>query len=158
MPATDLALGRARLLHLATWPAALWIAYIFLWYEQYKLTGNPGSVWLFQTLADWLSIGAYETPFRLVVATAEIIASVLVLIPRTRLWGAGLSFGIISGAIFFHVASPVGIDPFEDGAKLFKEAVAVWFAATFILWVKRAEVRALLVRLRLLPGLLPAAR
>lgn len=154
MPRPD----RTRLLHLATWPAALWIAYIFLWYEQYKLTGNPGSVWLFQTLADWLWIGPYEKPFRLGVAIAEIIASLLVLVPRTRLWGAGLSFGIISGAIFFHVASPVGIDPFEDGAKLFKEALSVWVAASFILWVKLAEVLALLVRLRLLPASLPAAR
>ncbi len=138
-----------RLLHLATWPAALWIAYIFLYYEQYKLTGHPGSVWLFQTLADWLWISAYEKPFRLFVAIAEIVASVLVVIPRTRMVGAGLSFGIITGAIFFHVASPVGIDPFDDGAALFKEAVSLWFASAFILWVLRAEVFALLGRLGL---------
>jgi hypothetical protein len=80
---------------------------------------------------------------------------VLVLIPRTRMWGAALSFGIISGAIFFHLASPVGIDPFEDGAQLFKEAVLVWFASVFILVVLREEVRAMLSRLGVLPA--PAA-
>jgi hypothetical protein len=46
------ALARDRVLRLLTWPAALWIAYIFLWYEQYKLLGHPGSVWLFETLSD----------------------------------------------------------------------------------------------------------
>ena len=144
--------NRERVLYWLTWPAALWIAYIFLWYEQYKLTGHPGSVWLFQTLADWLFIGGYEKPFRLSVAIAEIVASVLVVIPRTRMWGAALSFGIISGAIFFHVFSPVGIDPFDDGAQLFKEAVAVWFASAFILVVMRNEVRAVLGRIGLLPA------
>ena len=143
--------NRERVLYWLTWPAALWIAYIFLWYEQYKLTGHPGSVWLFQTLADWLFIGGYEKPFRLSVAIAEIAASVLVVLPRTRMWGAALSFGIISGAIFFHVFSPVGIDPFDDGAQLFKEAVAVWFASAFILVVMRNEVRAVLGRIGLLP-------
>jgi hypothetical protein len=144
--------NRERVLYWLTWPAALWIAYIFLWYEQYKLTGHPGSVWLFQTLADWLFIGGYEKPFRLAVAIAEIAASVLVVLPRTRMWGAALSFGIISGAIFFHVFSPVGIDPFDDGAQLFKEAVAVWFASAFILVVMRNEVRAVLGRIGLLPA------
>jgi hypothetical protein len=41
-----------------TWPAAFYVAFIFLFYEQYKLTGNEGSVMLFQTLADWLHISA----------------------------------------------------------------------------------------------------
>jgi hypothetical protein len=36
----------ARVHRLLVWPAALYIAGILLWYEQYKLTGNPGSVWL----------------------------------------------------------------------------------------------------------------
>jgi hypothetical protein len=36
----------ARFHRLLTWPAAFYIAGTLLWYEQYKLTGNPGSVWL----------------------------------------------------------------------------------------------------------------
>jgi hypothetical protein len=140
-------LSRDRVLYWLTWPAAIFIAYIFLSYEQYKLTAHGGSVWLFQTLADWLWISEYEKPFRLGVAIMEIIASVLVLWPLTRMWGAALTFGIISGAIFFHVASPVGIDPFDDGATLFKEAVVVWFCAVFILFALRGQVFALAARL-----------
>lgn len=147
---------RDRILRLATWPAALFIAFIFLWYEQYKLTGNPGSVWLFQILADWLGIGAHEKPFRLTVAILELIASVLVVIPATRMLGAGLSLGLMSGAIFFHVVSPLGIDPYEDGGRLFKEAVGVWFCSLFILYVLRDEVFAMLRRLGL-PAPMPAA-
>lgn len=126
-----------------TWPAALYIAFIFLWYEQYKLTGNQGSVDLFTTITDWLYLDGYEKPFRLTVATAEIIASVLVVIPFTRAYGAVLSLGIISGAIFFHVASPLGIDPYQDGGKLFKEACAVWACSAFIIACYRQKLIAI---------------
>ena len=134
---------------LLSWPAALYIAGILPWYEQYKLTGNPGSVWLFMVLSDWLFLDGYEKPFRLVVASVEIAASVLVLIPRTRMFGAGFALGIMSGAIFFHIASPLGIDPHKDGGALFKEACTIWLSAAFILLADRDEAKAILRRVRL---------
>ena len=132
-----------RILKLLTWPAALFIAGILLWYEQYKLTGNQGSVWLFTVLSDWLGIHGYEKPFRLAVGTAEIIGSILVVLPWTRVPGAALCLGIMTGAIFFHTVSPLGIDPYHDGGKLFHEAVEVWLCSAFILIVYRREAMAL---------------
>ena len=133
----------ARVHRLLTWPAALTIAGILLWYEQYKLTGNPGSVWLFTVLSDWLFLDGFEKPFRLFVASMEIVASLLVVLPLTRMWGAALALGVMSGAIFFHLVSPLGIDPYHDGGALFKEACAVWLSAAFILLSYRTEVRRL---------------
>ena len=135
-----------RALKLLSWPAAFYIAYILLWYEQYKLTGDEGSVWLFQILADWLGIHDYEKPFRLAVASAELMAALLVLLPRTRLYGGALALGLMSGAIFFHTASPLGTDPYGDGGVLFHEACAVWLSAAFVLLAYRAEARAALLR------------
>lgn len=132
-----------RVLRLLTWPAALFIAGILLWYEQYKLTGNPGSVYLFTVLSDWLHIHGYEKPFRLFVASMEIGASILVVIPATRILGAAWALGVMSGAIFFHVVSPLGIDPYNDGGTLFREACEVWLCAAFILLVYRQEAVAL---------------
>lgn len=134
-----------------TWPAAFWIAYEFLWYEQYKLTGNEGSVFLFTVLTDWLGVPGYEKAMRLGVGIAEIVAAILVVVPATRMIGAALSLGIMLGAIFFHTVSPLGIDPYGDGGVLFKEAVFTATMAAFILWVKRGEARALLGRM--FPGL-----
>jgi len=139
-----------RVLRLLTWPAALFIAGTLLWYEQYKLTGNEGSVYLFTILSDWLFIHGYEKPFRLFVGTMEIMASVLVVIPATRVLGAAFSLGIMSGAIFFHLASPLGIDPYNDGGALFKEAIEVWLCALFILAVRRAD--AVILARRVLHG------
>jgi uncharacterized membrane protein YphA (DoxX/SURF4 family) len=105
-----------RMLRLAAWLPAIWIAYEFTFYQQYKLTGHPGSVdFIFQPLADWFGISAYEKPFRLGVASMEILASILVIIPLTRAWGGLLTMGIMSGAIFFHTIGPIGIDPYGDG-------------------------------------------
>ena len=128
-----------RFLRLLTWPAALFIAGTLLWYEQYKLTGNEGSVYLFTILSDWLHIHGYEKPFRLFVASMEIVASVLVVIPATRVFGAAFALGIMSGAIFFHLVSPLGIDPYHDGGALFMEACEVWLCALFILAVRRQD-------------------
>ena len=139
---------RQRALRLAAGLAALWIAYELLYYEQFKLTGNEGSIdGVFQPLANWFGIPAHEKPIRLGVAVLEIIAAVLVLIPRGQLVGAFLAFGLMSGAIFFHTIGPIGIDPYGDGGGLFKEACFTWLLAGFILWVRRAEAEALLRRL-----------
>jgi hypothetical protein len=128
-----------RTLKLLTWLTALYIAYVLLWYEQYKLTGNEGSVWLFTVLTDWLFLHGHEKAMRLTVAAAEITASVLVMIPWTRIYGAALALAIMSGAIFFHLVSPLGIDPYHDGAVLFTRACVTWACAAFILVAYRAE-------------------
>jgi hypothetical protein len=65
-----------------------------------------------------------------------------VVIPYTRLYGAALALGIMSGAIFFHVVSPLGIDPYHDGGSLFTEACEVWLCAAFILLSYRQEAAA----------------
>jgi hypothetical protein len=125
------------------WLLAAWIAYVFIWYLQYKFTGADGSVMLFTVLTDWLGAHGYEKVMRIGTGTAELIASILLFIPATQVVGAALSLGIMSGAIFFHVASPLGIDPYGDGGVLFKEACSVWVAAVIILWLRRVEAMAL---------------
>jgi uncharacterized membrane protein YphA (DoxX/SURF4 family) len=147
--ATIATLRPGRALRVIAWLAAGWIAWELLYYEQFKLTGNEGSIdGVFQPLAEWFGIPAHEKPIRLGVAILEIIASVLVLIPRFRVWGAFLALGTMSGAIFFHTIGPIGIDPYGDGGKLFKEACFTWAMAALILVIHRAEVTAILRGLR----------
>ena len=139
---------RDRLLRLIVWAAASWICWELLYYEQYKLTGNQGSIdGVFQPLADWFGIPAHEKPLRLGVAILEIIAGVLVMIPASRILGAGLALGLMGGAIFFHTIGPIGIDPYGDGGKLFKEACFTFAMAALILVIRREEVLALAARL-----------
>jgi uncharacterized membrane protein YphA (DoxX/SURF4 family) len=141
-----------RILKLLTWPASLFVAFILLWYEQFKLTGSEGSVWLFTVLSDWVGLHGFEKPFRLGVATAEIIASVLIVLPRTRIPGAALAVGLMSGAIFFHLVSPLGTDPYGDGGVLFTEACEVWVCSAFILFTWRREAGRMVQRWRGAPA------
>jgi hypothetical protein len=129
------------------WVFALWIAYIFVWYLQYKFTGADGSVWLFTVLTDWMGLNGYEKPMRIGVGSIELFAANLALYPRTQVVGGALATGIMTGAIFFHLASPLGIDPYEDGGKLFTEACLVWLAGLGIVWLRRREAIEIVRRL-----------
>ena len=125
---------------LLPWPPALFIAWVFLWYLQYKFTGHPGSVHLFNILTTWLGFEGYEAVMRIGTGTAELFASLLILYPRTQAIGGLISTGIMTGAIFFHVVSPLGIDPYNDGADLFKKACAVWVLGLFIAVLRRDDL------------------
>ena len=135
-----------RVIDLLPWPFAVLIAYIYVWYLQYKFLGHPGSVDLFTTLTDWLGFHGYEKVMRIGTGSTELIASILLLIPATQVIGAALSFGIITGAIFFHLASPLGVDPYGDGGVLFKQACGVWVSSLVILVIRRKEAISLIDR------------
>ena len=128
----------SRPARLLSWAAALWIAYEFLWYEQYKLAG-PTLV--FERLSAWSGIA--EPPFRLFVAAMEIAAALLVLPPRSRPLGGLFAMGIMSGAILFHLFTPLGVDPYGDGGQLFKEACFTWTMGALLALLHRAELLAL---------------
>ncbi|HEY0206033.1 MAG TPA: hypothetical protein VGC15_17985 [Acetobacteraceae bacterium] len=152
------ALTADGVLRLLTWPAALFIACILLWYEQYKLTGHPGSTFLFTVLTDWLGFHGHEKFMRIGVGSAEILTSILVVIPPTRLLGALGAVALMSGAIFFHLVSPLGVDPYNDGGGLFTQACEALASALFIVLALRADLPDLASRVpfigRTLSGLL----
>jgi len=145
---------------LKEWAAAAlsaWIAFIFLWYLQFKFTGDDGSVWLFTILTDWLHVHGHEKIMRIGTGTAELIAAILLFDLPLQAAGAALAFCIMSGAIFFHLVSPLGIDPYGDGGVLFKEACSVWLASLAILAIRRRDAIALVTRF-LPAGRLPLRR
>lgn len=122
---------------------AAWIAFVFVWYLQFKFTGDDGSVGLFTTLTDWLGFHGHEKIMRIGTGTAELIAAILIFDRPFQALGALLALGIMSGAIFFHVVSPLGIDPYGDGGVLFKQACSVWIASLVILAIRRRSLAAL---------------
>ncbi len=125
------------------WAGALYIAFIFLWYEQYKLFGAAGSTDLFTTLTDWLGFHGHEKFMRIGVASCEIMASLFVLTPRVQGLGAIGAIMLMSGAMFFHLATPLGTDPYGDGGILFKEACSVWITGWVVLFWRREQVAGL---------------
>ena len=95
----------------------------------FKFTGAPESVYIFQTLGaePWGRLGS---------GVAELIAAVLLLLPRTAGIGAVLSMGIISGALLSHLTL-LGFEVQGDGGLLFGLAVAVFVGSAIIAWAHR---------------------
>lgn len=124
--------GPTRNWRVASWIAQILVAAILGQTLFFKLSGAPEAVALFTKL------GA-EPWGRYGVAAAELVAVVLLLVPRTIHLGAALAVGLMVGAIGSHVTR-LGIVVDDDGGTLFAMAVVVLAAASFIAWVRRAAL------------------
>ena len=100
----------------------------------FKFTGAAESVYIFSTLGmePWGRIGS---------GIAELVASILLLIPSTTVYGALLSMGVISGAIFFHLTKlGIALPAVNDRGELFALAVIVFAASAGVLFIHRQEL------------------
>ena len=123
---------------------SLYIAFVFVQSLVYKFSGSAESIFIFTTLRDWSGIGLFEPFGRWAIGSAELVASILLFVPRARIIGAGIALGIISGAIFFHLFTPLGVEIMGDGGLLFAMACGVWLSSAVILWLNHREVITLL--------------
>lgn len=139
------------------WALTVFVAFIFIQSLFFKFTGSPETVYIFEGKLDpWAASLGFKGVFApggifsaKVVGTAELVASLLLLsgafIAQQRLVqvaGAALGLGVISGAIFFHLFTPLGIavintDGSSDGGELFMLACAVWVSCALLLWIRR---------------------
>ena len=105
----------------------------------FKFTGAPESVALFSQLTESATGSAsLEAPARIGVGIVELIAGILLLIPRTSVWGALLAAASMAGAILSHLTI-LGID-IGDGGILFAMAVIVLAASLALLWLLRGSL------------------
>lgn len=117
---------------IASWLISLIVAFILLQTLFFKFTGAPESIYIFEKtgLGDAGRFGS---------GIVELIASVLLLIPRTRVIGAIIALGTISGALFFHLTS-LGIDIMGDGGTLFYLALTVFIGSIVLIIMHRKEI------------------
>lgn len=114
------------------WIARLVAAFLLLQTLFYKFTGAEESVYIFSKLGiePWGRIGS---------GVAELIASILILIPRTTVYGALMGVGIMAGAIASHVFI-LGIEVQKDGGLLFIYAVLVFISCIYLVWINRKKI------------------
>jgi hypothetical protein len=121
-----------------------YIAFVFVQSLFFKFTGSEESIFIFSTLRDWSGIGLFEPFGRYFIGASELVASILLFVPRVRFVGAGMAIVIISGAIVFHLFTPLGVEIMGDGGLLFALACGVWLSSAAILLIERDKVFALL--------------
>lgn len=137
---------------------SIFISFIFVQSLFFKFSNAPETVHIFGTIADWMagtifmfaaevfrSIGGYT------VGVVELIASLLLLnnlrvrVQKsdivvgsvTTFYGALIALLTMSGAIFFHLFTPLGIVVNDDGGTLFAMAVLIWLASLYLLATHR---------------------
>ncbi len=109
-------------------------AFIMVQTLYFKFTGAQESIDLFTKLA-----GENESFMRIGTGVLELIASVLLFIPKRNWLGALLTSGIMSGAIFSHLTK-LGIDHNNDGGALFTSAIITLIIGLIVLFTNRKEL------------------
>ena len=141
-----------RTKNIATFVLSVYIAFVFVQSLFYKFTGSDESIFIFSTLRDWSGIGLFEPAGRWIIGSAELVASILLFVPGLTIFGAALAIGIMTGAISFHLFTPLGVEILGDGGELFMLACGVWISGWVILWLRRDDVRAWLAFALMLVG------
>ena len=118
------------------WIIKLVAVIILLQTLYFKFTAAPESVYIFSTLG--------IEPFgRIGSGIVELIASILILIPRTTLLGAVLGFATMLGAIFSHIFV-LGIEIQNDRGTLFVLAVITLLCCLILIYNQKDKIPNLL--------------
>ena len=130
-------------LRIFDWVVRIVVALVLLQTLFFKFSGAEESVYIFTTLGaePWGRIGS---------GVVELMASVLLLVPRTSALGAVLSLGTICGAIFAHLTQlGIKIPAVGDNGELFALAMLVFVGSLISLYINRSQIP--LVGSRLFP-------
>lgn len=121
-------------LKVVDWILRIVVAVILLQTLFFKFSGAKESVYIFSTLGaePWGRIGS---------GIVELIASVLLLLPRTAVIGAILSLGTICGALMAHLTMlGIKLTAVGDNGELFGLAMTVFLLSLIVLYLRRAEI------------------
>jgi hypothetical protein len=118
------------------WILKLLAAIIMLQTLYFKFTASEESVFIFSTLG-------MEPYGRIGIGVMELIASVLILYPKTTVYGAVLAVGLMAGALFFHITK-LGIVVQGDGGQLFIYALLVLISSLMLISIYRHQLYQLL--------------
>jgi hypothetical protein len=98
----------------------------------FKFSAAPESVYIFTTLN-------LEPYGRIGIGILELIASILLIIPQSRIIGAILGLGLMGGALFAHFTK-LGIVVMNDGGYLFILCMIVFTMSALILYIEKATL------------------
>lgn len=150
---------------------SLWIAKVFLFSLPYKFTNHPDTQHIFTTIGQWMSttiqldLGLFFSSYgAYIVGTVELVTSILLLIASLflalnllkvsqneliskKLYFVGglLSAAVMSGAVFFHLFTPLGIKVIHEGksdnGSLFFAAVSIIVLGLILAFINKSVMK-----------------
>ena len=145
-----------RIATIFSWIVVAWICKVFLLSLPYKFSGHPDTQHIFGIIGLWMqdtvstSIGLWFAEHgATAVGSVELLTSLLLLSPIVffglkklnvmtktpsraliHVLGGLLSAGVMAGAMFFHLITPLGVEVLHngqsDGGSLFYAAVSIF--------------------------------
>lgn len=115
--------------------AAIVAALILLQTLYFKFGAHPDSVYIFSQLGG-------EPYSRLGSGVLELLTGLLLVVPKTRLYGAILGLGIMMGALGAHLFV-LGININHDGGTLFLLALITFVCCALIIFLKKDQLTSL---------------
>ncbi len=131
--------NHSRSSKILSWAVQILAAVVLFQTLYYKFSGGPETVYIFETIG-------MEPWGRYISGLLELVAAILLLLPRISWVGAMLGLGMISFAIYFHFTQ-LGIEIKGDGGALFYLAVTVFVSCVIILLLRRHQLKADIRRL-----------
>jgi hypothetical protein len=122
-------------INIISWALRLVVAVILFQTLFFKFAGAEESKYIFSTVLS-PELEAYG---RIGSGFVELVAVLLLLLPKTVWLGAIVALGTISGAIMSHLTK-LGIEVKGDGGLLFALAVTVFVGSALILLVHRRDI------------------
>jgi len=98
----------------------------------YKFTGHPDSMYIFSKMG-------MEPWGRIAMGVIELICGIMLVIPVVAWLGAGITAGLMAGAIFSHLG-PLGVEVQGDGGTLFILAVVTFICSLIVLYQEKDKV------------------
>lgn len=144
-----------KILPIFSWLVVLWIAKVFLFSLPYKFTLHPDTQHIFGTIGAWMqgvltpAIGSWFRDYgAYAVGGVELFISLLLLVPALlfvlaklqligslpprsffHAFGGLMAAGVMAGAVFFHLFTPLGVEVLHegksDGGSLFYAALSI---------------------------------
>lgn len=151
-----------RIKLIIAYAGGLFTAAIFMDSLRFKFAGHETPQHIFTTLRDWSGIDLFYPAGPWIIGLGELAAALLILVvplaarflglarfaPVSQVAGALIGLGIMTGAISFHLFTPLGIptptewlngEPVAFSSALFVAACITWVACATILVLRGRE-------------------
>jgi hypothetical protein len=135
----------------------VFIAFVFLQSLPFKFSNSLETQHIFTTLGEWSGLTWFGVYGGYLIGAAELITAIL-LFTGLRSLAAVMAMGIMSGAIIFHLFTPLGIimplfdaatgaQIGDDGGVLFMMACATWVCAGILILLELKNPNSALAKL-----------
>ena len=98
----------------------------------FKFTASPESMYIFEMVG-------MEPWGRWLVGILELIAAVLLIVPKSAWVGGVLGLGLMVGAIGMHLTI-LGIEVMNDGGQLFYYALIVFLCSAYVIYINKDKI------------------